>query len=113
MKTVRLLAAAAIAAAAVLVPGSAAHAVPCQGVYTIAHYAGKVEVTGGFSCTGGWQPAYLVLFRSQNGGAQQFVASGTGVATYQCRNTTEIWTYTLGGQVVGSTNYTLTDVSCG
>ncbi|MFK3980220.1 hypothetical protein ACI2K4_07530 [Micromonospora sp. NPDC050397] len=113
MKIVRLLAAAAIAATAVLVPGSAAQAVPCQGIYTIAHYAGKVEVTGGAACAGPWQPGHLVLFRSQNGGAQQYVASGTGVATYHCRNTTEVWTYTLGGQVVGGTSYTLTDVLCG
>ncbi|MEV4629364.1 hypothetical protein AB0J90_24190 [Micromonospora sp. NPDC049523] len=112
MRIVKLFAAAAVTAAAVLVPAAAAQAAPCQGIYSIANYAGKVEVTGGFACDNGWQPAYLVLLRSQNGGSPQYVASGMGVATYVCR-TSDIWTYQLGGQVVGSGGYTLTDVHCG
>ncbi|WP_329100585.1 hypothetical protein OG792_18680 [Micromonospora sp. NBC_01699] len=112
MKIIKLAVAAAITAAAVLVPAGAAQAAPCQGIYSIAHYGGKVEVTGGFACDNGWQPAYLVLLRSQAGGPQQYAASGMGVATYVCR-TSDVWTYQLGGQVVGSGGYILPDVHCG
>lgn len=107
----KLFAAALLAAAAtVAVPASAAQAAPCTGAYSIAAYDGKVQITGWYECGGPYQPAYLVLWRHQNG-SQQFVNSGMGTVVHQCQNT-NLNTYSMGGQIVTNQIFQM-DAYCG
>lgn len=113
-----------VALAATMVPTAAqAHATPqatmCNS--TLAMWMGSdaqgptVNVSGSIqlSCNGPWTSPYLVIDRISPSGAISYgVATGMGVATYQCNGSASN-NYRMDGEIPTGAIYTTGIVNCG
>jgi hypothetical protein len=79
-----------------------------NGVKTV-NVSGSIQL----SCGGPWTPPYLVIDRITHGGSESYgVATGMGMATYQCQGTGSN-KYVMDGEIPTGMIYTTGFIDCG